>query len=116
MGLFKQATEFIEMMYDELKLGDPANRLSEIKKEIDETNHYTHTSKELEYGARVAWRNSNRCIGRLYWGSLVVRDERHIDNEADFVESIETHINDATNGGKIVPMISVYSNDIKLYN
>src|SRR5699024_12420890 len=44
------------------------------------------------------------------------RDERHIDNEADFVESIETHINDATNGGKIVPTISVYSNDIKLYN
>ncbi|WP_168165490.1 nitric oxide synthase oxygenase, partial [Nosocomiicoccus sp. HMSC059G07] len=52
MELFKQATEFIEMMYDELKLGDPANRLSEIKKEIDEKNRYTHTSKELEYGAR----------------------------------------------------------------
>lgn len=116
MELFKQATEFIEMMYDELNLGSPAKRLNDIKKEINETSLYTHTSKELEYGARVAWRNSNRCIGRLYWEKLVVRDERHIDNEEDFVESIETHINDATNGGKIVPMISVYSNDIKLYN
>src|SRR5699024_5683649 len=42
------------MMYGELKLESLAKRFSEIKKEINETSLYTHTSKEIEYGARVA--------------------------------------------------------------
>lgn len=29
--------------------------------------------EELEFGAKVAWRNSNRRIGLLYWNSLTVR-------------------------------------------
>ena len=31
---------------------------------------------ELAFGARVAWRNAARCIGRLYWHGLHVRDRR----------------------------------------
>ncbi|WP_368738983.1 nitric oxide synthase oxygenase, partial [Staphylococcus aureus] len=35
-----------------------------IELEIKETGTYTHTEEELIYGAKMAWRNSNRCIGR----------------------------------------------------
>ncbi|MFD2354446.1 nitric oxide synthase oxygenase [Nonomuraea ferruginea] len=34
-----------------------------MAREIARRGSYTHTSEELEFGARVAWRNSNRCIG-----------------------------------------------------
>ena len=42
--------------------------------EIERTGTYRHTAEELTWGARVAWRNASRCIGRLYWHSLQVRD------------------------------------------
>ena len=51
--------------------------------EIDRTGSYTHTLDELTFGARVAWRNAARCIGRLYWNSLRVRDLRHVTHPAD---------------------------------
>src|SRR5262249_46046668 len=31
-----------------------------------------HTSAALTWGARAAWRHSARCVGRLYWNSLLV--------------------------------------------
>ena len=46
--------------------------------------HYDHTFEELEHGARMAWRNSNKCIGRLFWQSLNVFDKR----EAITVEEV----------------------------
>src|ERR1700722_12498721 len=39
---------------------------------------YRHTAAELTFAAQVAWRNSARCIGRLYWRSLRVRDRRNV--------------------------------------
>jgi nitric-oxide synthase len=48
-----------------------------------------HTGTELTFGARVAWRNADRCIGRLYWRSLLVRDLRTVNTpEAVFVELV----------------------------
>ena len=38
------------------------------------TGTYTHTSEELTVGARLAWRHNTRCIGKLYWRGLTVRD------------------------------------------
>lgn len=116
--LLEKATAFITNMYQELEIDDVTmnNRINVIRKEIKETNTYTHTSEELEYGAKVAWRNSNRCIGRFFWDKLTVRDLRHIDDEQDFIHSIEEHINLATNDGKIQPMISIYSNNIEIMN
>ena len=39
-------------------------RLKAVEKEIEETGTYKHTFEELEYGCRLAWRNSGRCIMR----------------------------------------------------
>lgn len=63
-----KATAFINDMYKELEISELQmnKRIQEIEHEISQTGTYTHTTDELEYGAKVAWRNSNRCIGRLF--------------------------------------------------
>lgn len=116
--LFEKAESFINHMHQELEFDPSAahERIKEIEDEISETGTYTHTTEELIFGAKTAWRHSNRCIGRLFWNNLEVRDLRHIDDEASFIQSIEKHIDDTTNNGKIKPMISIFSNDIKIYN
>lgn len=116
--LLKKATQFIHDMYEETgqSTEEINQRLSQIGNEIIKTGSYIHTREELNYGARVAWRNSNRCIGRLFWDKLEVRDLRDIKTEDDFVDSIADHIEHATNDGKIKPLISVFSNDIQIYN
>lgn len=48
-------------------------RLEEITMEIDSTGTYQLTFEELAFGARQAWRNAPRCIGRIQWSNLQVR-------------------------------------------
>src|SRR5690606_29910916 len=60
------------------------------------------------YGARIAWRNNSRCIGRLFWKSLQLLDFRHLTNEDDIFEALFQHIAEGTNDGRIRPMISVF--------
>lgn len=101
--LIDKARSFIQTMYSELKYNtnEIENRMKEIEQEINLTGSYTHTYEELSYGAKMAWRNSNRCIGRLFWGSLNVKDARDVCDEKEFIKFIHTHIKEATNGGKI---------------
>src|SRR5258707_15724840 len=76
--LIGEAAGFVEAFHREFPGERRAERLSEIRDEIELTGSYTHTGEELAYGAKVAWRNSSRCIGRLYWRSLQVRDLRRV--------------------------------------
>lgn len=62
----------------------------------------------LEVGARMAWRNSNKCIGRLFWQSLHVFDRRTVLHAEEVFEALVEHIRFATNNGKIRPAISVF--------
>ncbi|WP_251518411.1 MULTISPECIES: nitric oxide synthase oxygenase [unclassified Staphylococcus] len=109
--MLEQARTFIETMYQELQYEPQAisKRIHEIEREINERGTYSHTSEELKYGAKMAWRNSNRCIGRFFWETLHVIDARDIRTEQAFINSIEHHIKFATNDGKIKPCITIYS-------
>src|SRR5580704_10941561 len=78
---------------------------------IETAGTYWHTPAELAFGARVAWRNSSRCIGRLYWRSLRVRDRREVTAAADIAAESITHLREATNGGRIRPLITVFAPD-----
>lgn len=109
--LHEKAETFYLDYYAEQDLGCPRQRISHIFKEIAATGTYEQSFKELEYGAKVAWRNSNRCIGRLYWKTLKVRDQRHLQDEAQIFESIVEHLDFATNAGKIRSTISIYKVD-----
>lgn len=118
--LKQKAAEFITKMYQELNYSSETinQRIKEINNEIDRTNTYTHTNEELSYGAKLAWRNSNRCVGRLFWESLQINDARDITSEEEFIQSINHHLKAATNEGRIVPYITIYSanHPPKIYN
>ncbi|WP_229373043.1 nitric oxide synthase oxygenase [Umezawaea beigongshangensis] len=92
-------------------LGPVAGRLAEVHAEIAATGTYRHTEAELTFGARVAWRNSARCIGRLYWRSLKVRDLRDVSNPKAVADECVEHLRLATNAGKIRPVITVFAPD-----
>ncbi|WP_142826924.1 nitric oxide synthase oxygenase [Planococcus soli] len=110
MLLLEEATDYIGICYEELGKSDyqKAERLLEIKSEIDHTGTYTHSFEELEHGARMAWRNNNRCIGRLFWNSLTVFDERHQTTAEGIFDALVQHIDFAGNNGKIRPAITVF--------
>ncbi|MFI6510283.1 nitric oxide synthase oxygenase [Streptosporangium sp. NPDC050855] len=88
--------------------GDPRERLREVRQEIARTGTYTHTPSELVFGARVAWRNSGRCIGRLYWRSLRVRDRRYVTTAEGIAVECVNHLRDAAPARRIRPTITVF--------
>src|SRR5260370_11964042 len=92
-------------------MGAPDRRLREVRREIEATGTYWHTADELEFGARVAWRNSSRCIGRLYWKSLRVRDRREVTAASDIAAESMMHLREATNGGRRRPVITMFAPD-----
>ncbi|MFJ7668780.1 nitric oxide synthase oxygenase [Lysinibacillus sp. NPDC097195] len=89
------------------------NRLQQVDKE----GVYIPSTEELTFGARVAWRNSNKCIGRLFWQSLHVEDARDILDEHAIFQKLLHHIRYATNDGKIRPTITVFAADrVRVWN
>lgn len=108
--LFKEAEAFIRLCYSELgKEQEIAERLDDIKNEIDETGSYTHTFAELEHGGKMAWRNANKCIGRLFWESLSIKDARTLKSEQDIFAALKNHLQFAANGGKIKPAMTFFA-------
>ena len=105
-----EARAYLELYHREKKIPERlASRLEAVRHEIECTGTYWQTADELAHGARVAWRNSNRCIGRLYWESLRLRDMRHLATEEEIFQSCAEHLRVAYNSGKIRPTITVFS-------
>lgn len=59
-------------MFFSSKIEEHLSRVEEVAKEIEATGSYQLTTKELEFGAKQAWRNAPRCIGRIQWANLQV--------------------------------------------
>ncbi|HXZ71465.1 MAG TPA: nitric oxide synthase oxygenase, partial [Streptosporangiaceae bacterium] len=110
-SLLVTAGRFITLFHSENRTGPPGRRLRQVRREIETTGTYWHTPAELAFGARVAWRNSSRCIGRLYWHSLRVRDRREVTAAPDIAAESVAHLREATNGGRIRPVITVFAPD-----
>lgn len=108
-SLFEQAHEFLQQYYSESNLSGLEKRLDQVQVEIMQTGTYRLTEKELSYGAKLAWRNSNRCMGRLFWKTLKVRDRRTLTKAAEVFADALAHLKSATQGGKIRSTLSVYA-------
>nr|WP_246193356.1 nitric oxide synthase oxygenase [Kitasatospora atroaurantiaca] len=107
-----QAVAFVRQFHlEQPGESDPAPRVRQVVAEIERTGTYVHTTEELAFGAKLAWRNAARCIGRLYWRSLVVRDLRHVSSPDGMAEQCFEHLRAATNGGRIRPVITVFAPD-----
>ncbi|MCU7728895.1 nitric oxide synthase oxygenase [Actinoplanes sp. KI2] len=108
-----EAAEFLSRCHAENPGGGPAlaDRIAAVHAEIAATGTYTQTYDELSFGARVAWRNASRCIGRLYWNTLQVRDLRQVRSADGIHRELCEHLRLATNDGRIRPMISIFAPD-----
>jgi nitric-oxide synthase, bacterial len=103
------AEAFLRQHHSENPQAGPLEpRLRQVLDEIEQFGTYRHTSEELAYGARVAWRNSSRCIGRLYWRSLLVRDRRDVHTADAIAAECVNHLREATNEGRIRPTVTVF--------
>ena len=74
--IVKEAEHFMEQYYASIKRQNTAQhkeRLREIHTEIDARGNYELKQTELIYGAKLAWRNAPRCIGRIQWSKLQVK-------------------------------------------
>ncbi|GAC1360725.1 MAG: nitric oxide synthase oxygenase [Ktedonobacteraceae bacterium] len=108
--LAEEARAYLHLFHEEHgTLAAFARQCRLVESELEQTGTYSHTYEELVYGARVAWRNTARCIGRLQWRSLHVRDLRHLRSAEEIFAALVEHMRLATNGGKIQPMISIFA-------
>ncbi|HHK5535518.1 TPA: nitric oxide synthase oxygenase [Bacillus mobilis] len=121
--LIEEASQFITICYKELnKEQFIEERVKEIRVEIEKTGTYEHTFEELVHGSRMAWRNSNRCIGRLFWSKMHILDAREVSDEEGVYNALIHHIKYATNDGKVKPTITIFKqyqgegNNIRIYN
>ena len=108
--LLAEAVSYLSLFYQEQGMSAiPSWHLSQIQDQIEQVGIYQQSYDVLAYGARVAWRNASRCIGRLHWNSLAVRDMRHLSKAEEVFEALLEHIRLATNGGKIASLITIFA-------
>lgn len=93
---------------EQLPMTDPEPRIGQALREVAVTGTYRHTPQELEWACRVAWRNSDRCVGRAGWASLAVRDRRAVRTAAGIAAETIAHVRWSTNGGRIRPAMTVF--------
>ena len=118
-ALLEKAKAYLVMCYLELSKEDLLEeRWQVIQNSIKNTGTYELLNFELDYGTKVAWRNSNKCIGRLFWRSMEVLDKRELENIEEVFDALFEHINFATNGGNIRSAITVFNahKGIQLWN
>ena len=109
----RETEDFLRQYMAETGRHDP-QRLQAALSETAQRGHLTLTPDELQHAARVAWRNSTRCVGRLYWQALEVRDLRHVQDAPDVFAALLRHLQDAQNGGHIRPIISVFGPGVQV--
>jgi nitric-oxide synthase len=105
-----EAQTFLEMHARASGAGAAAlrRRRAEVSRDLVRFGHYDQTYEELTFGAKLAWRNHARCIGRLFWESLVVRDRRQITEPQGIFADLCDHLAEAQGHGRIRSIISIY--------
>lgn len=109
--LLGQARDFINQYYNSIKRsGSQAHeqRLQEVEAEVAATGTYQLRESELVFGAKQAWRNAPRCVGRIQWGKLQVFDARDCRTAQEMFTYICNHIKYATNRGNLRSAITVF--------
>ncbi|EEB12398.1 Nitric-oxide synthase, salivary gland, putative [Pediculus humanus corporis] len=119
------ARNFIEQYYSSMRrLNSKShkNRWDQVEKSIKETGTYQLTETELTFGAKLAWRNAPRCIGRIQWSKLQVFDCRQVTTTTGMFEAICNHLKYGINKGNIRSAITIFpqrtdgKHDFKIWN
>lgn len=105
----EEAEDFLREFYrSERPDDDPTERLGTVMEAIGSQGSWRKTADELAFAAQLAWRNAPRCIGRLYWKGLHLRDGRDLQTADDIARALFEHMRFAFNGGAIRPAITVF--------
>merc|ERR1719244_960564 len=89
------AISFLDQYYDSMKrIGSEAHqtRLNDVLESIKKTGTYELTGNELIFGAKQAWRNAPRCIGRQQWNKLQVFDYRQVSTTGEMYQALCSHM------------------------
>ena len=107
----EEARSFLDAFHDSAGHGRAIRqrRWAEVRRDLQRHGHYEHSPEELAFGARLAWRNTGRCIGRLPWQGLEVADCREIKDPLEIAERISDHLQEADSGAGIRSLISVFA-------
>ncbi|CAG4908085.1 unnamed protein product [Colias eurytheme] len=109
--VFKDAQTFIRQYFSSIKRENSdahLARLREVDKEIQASGTYQLKTPELVFGAKLAWRNAARCIGRIQWKKLQIFDCREVTTASGMFEALCNHIKYATNKGNIRSAITIF--------
>uniref|UniRef100_A0A1A9WAM1 nitric-oxide synthase (NADPH) n=1 Tax=Glossina brevipalpis TaxID=37001 RepID=A0A1A9WAM1_9MUSC len=109
--VLEHAKDFLDQYFTSIKRSSSAAheaRWKQVRQSIESTGHYQLTETELIYGAKLAWRNSSRCIGRIQWSKLQVFDCRYVTTTSGMFEAICNHIKYATNKGNLRSAITIF--------
>ncbi|XP_046802947.1 nitric oxide synthase [Lucilia cuprina] len=109
--VLEHAKDFLDQYFTSIKRLSCAaheSRWKQVRQSIESTGHYQLTETELIYGAKLAWRNSSRCIGRIQWSKLQVFDCRYVTTTSGMFEAICNHIKYATNKGNLRSAITIF--------
>ncbi|XP_017162270.1 nitric oxide synthase 1 isoform X1 [Poecilia reticulata] len=109
--LLPLAADFIDQYYTSIKrYGSKTHvdRWEEVTKEIEASGTYQLKDTELIYGAKHAWRNAARCVGRIQWSKLQVFDARDCTTAHGMYNYICNHIKYATNKGNLRSAITIF--------
>lgn len=104
--------DFLRLYHLENHLPGLETRLAEVER----LGHFQPTAAELLYAAKVAWRNSVRCVGRNYWQYLHLQDARDLSTPDQVFDALLEHLRFATNQGNIRPTITVFRPGIRVHN
>lgn len=107
----EEARAFLNSFHDTAGHGSVKRqrRWAEVRRDLRRRGYYEHSPEELAYGARLAWRNTGRCIGRLPWESLEVADCREVVDPYAIAARVSDHLREADSGGGIRSLISIFA-------
>lgn len=114
----KETYDFLSIYHEDKGTSneDYEKRIADIDHEIQQTGTYAHTTAEIEYGCQLAWRNSARCINRLYWSTLKVVDRRQVKTNGEMFTEICNHLRMAYNNGTLQATTLVMPKDARLWS
>lgn len=102
--ILSEARSFLEQYYGSIGSLQSMNhfdRVRQVEADVTATGTYKLTPEEMLYGAKMAWRNAARCIGRIQWTKLTLFDAQHCTTARQMFEAICEHIKFAINGGNL---------------
>lgn len=69
----------------------------------------TLNKDEVDWAGKIAWRNSEKCIGRLPWKSLKCFDAQSTLSSRELFQKCLEHIDYSTNKGRIIPTMTFFA-------